>query len=297
MNQVTTLIATFGLTLGTAGIAHAQTEAPPASQPETQSPPMGEMKAETKIELLDAGSAPQQQLRLSLTEGAKHRMETETTQTMTTSMNGNQMPPQEVTSTMVMTTEVMEATEDGEWVIKYITEDTSGQMAAAGETEVMITMNNRGIASDVQVQNEDPMVAEMIGNSISEMTVPLPEEAVGVGAKWKVTQNISMMGMTIDQTSYYEIVGMSGDSVEMKVTMEQSADAQEFTPPGAPEGMVVTVDSLKSEGNGTMTLQLSSVAPVEAAMNLAMEMAMQAQGMNINQDMNIESKSKSSAVE
>ena len=56
------------------------------------------------------------------------------------------------------------------------------------------------------------MLADQMQEMLSQFVLPLPAEAVGVGAKWEVKAPIKSQGMTIDQTTTYELVSLEGDA-------------------------------------------------------------------------------------
>ena len=62
--------------------------------------------------------------------------------------------------------------------------------------------------------------------SFAHLAVPLPEEAVGPGAKWEVRMPIKTQGMTIDQTATYEVVSLEGERLATKSAVVQHAANQ-----------------------------------------------------------------------
>jgi hypothetical protein len=118
---------------------------------------------------------------------------------------------------------------------------------------------------------------EGMTQSMDQMTAPLPEEAVGVGARWKVTMPMEMNGMKLTQIATYEILERDGDSVKFDIAIEQSAPKQEIQPPGLPPGTTVTLESLDTKSTGVIALQLTSLVPT-SEMNLTTENVISAEG-------------------
>src|SRR5262249_44907677 len=91
------------------------------------------------------------------------------------------------------------------------------------------TMSNRGqnLGTDFKVPaSADPQTRqaiEQMRESVANLSSPLPEEAVGPGAKWTVRTMPKSQGLTIDQTATYQLVSVEGDRLNEKVTIAQSA--------------------------------------------------------------------------
>jgi len=120
-------------------------------------------------------------------------------------------------------------------------------------------------------EGASPTVKQMLESmtqSAQQFSAPLPEEAVGVGAVWTVATTIEQNGMSIDQTTTYEVLGFEGDAVQLKAVVEQSAKEQEVHPSGVPAGMKVKLISYKGKGEGKTTLQMAQIVPKAAEMAL-----------------------------
>jgi len=107
--------------------------------------------------------------------------------------------------------------------------------------------------------------------AIDQMTVPFPEEAIGVGAKWEVSQKVVEAGMTLDQTTTFEVTAVKGQRVSLRFTVTLAA------PPGKLEstfagGLAADVKSLTGSGDGTIEVDLGKVLPV--ALNAKNRIAM-----------------------
>ncbi|MFQ5930463.1 MAG: hypothetical protein ACE5MK_12270, partial [Acidobacteriota bacterium] len=109
-----------------------------------------------------------------------------------------------------------------------------------------------------------PDLTQMIQSmkqSMEQMSVPLPEEAVGVGAKWKTLQRVHRRGMTLYQVGSFELMRVDGPSMTLGVTVEQFGPKQDLSVPGQPPGMRAELVSTKSKGRSQMTLDLHSPVP------------------------------------
>ncbi len=94
------------------------------------------------------------------------------------------------------------------------------------------TVSNRGVtrsvALDVSKVN-DPTMKQMMtsmSSTFNNLSMPLPEEAVGVGAKWEVRQGTSAGGLQSFTKSVFELTAFDGKTATLKLTLEQSAGKQ-----------------------------------------------------------------------
>ena len=63
------------------------------------------------------------------------------------------------------------------------------------------------------------------------LSIPLPEEELGVGARWEVYQTLVNSGMTMYQKSEFELVAVDGRKVTLKSKLEQTAPPQAMESP------------------------------------------------------------------
>lgn len=87
--------------------------------------------------------------------------------------------------------------------------------------------------------------------------VRLPEEKVGLGARWESRQTIRAYGFNIDQVSTYTLVDRAGDEAMLDVTVEQNARPQTIEFPD--ENIVISVESLTGHVEGQIILNLDAL--------------------------------------
>ena len=162
------------------------------------------------------------------------------------------------------------------------------------------TINDRGMtlsASINEVPNADPQTQQLMQSmeqTMNQISAPLPDEAVGVGAKWRYATTISQDGVEIRQVAEYELISRSGDTINMKATVTQTSPDQSST--AAQGEMAVTY--FRSDGSGDIKLGLGNLAPKESSMELKTTAVMESFGgptsskmtMISGMKMNIESK-------
>jgi len=129
--------------------------------------------------------------------------------------------------------------------------------------------------SDVPQGLPGPMQQTMnqMQESFGKLQVPLPEEAVGVGGKWKAVSEVEQGGMKLEQTATYEVLSREGDAVSLKVGIEQKLVSKEFEPPGMP-GVKGTIDRYTGGGSGTLELKLDKLTPTKSDMTVEIDMKM-----------------------
>jgi hypothetical protein len=129
------------------------------------------------------------------------------------------------------------------------------------------TMTSRGEARDARMDVSkvtNPQLSQMLGsieNSIQSLAIPLPEEAVGVGAKWESRQTIQANNIKIFQRTVWEVVGLDGKTVNLKATVEQAAPPQSISNPSIPAGADVSLARYSGGGAATVALHLDSLIP------------------------------------
>ncbi len=127
------------------------------------------------------------------------------------------------------------------------------------------TVTSRGFAkeSDIEVPaNINPQIGTMIESmkdSMGRVSSPLPEEPIGVGAKWTVTQDIVSNGMKIKQTSTHTLKGIKDGKYDIDLAIEQKGEEQAIAAAGLPPGTTLTLKSLESSGTGKMLLDPSEI--------------------------------------
>jgi hypothetical protein len=96
--------------------------------------------------------------------------------------------------------------------------------------------------------------------SFSQLFVVLPEEPVGVGARWSSTAHFEHSGIPIEQRSTYTLEKRDGETLTLAVEFEQSATGDSESP----AGVALEDTQFGGRGTGTLTVRLDSPFPVDA---------------------------------
>jgi hypothetical protein len=162
---------------------------------------------------------------------------------------------------------------------------TPPQMAQAMKTAfngfkgltTTILMSDRGITkkADVKVPADaNPQVRQTMDQmkeSMLSMGSPLPDEAIGTGAKWEVKAPVKSSGMTVNQVGDYQLVSVEGDHVSMSFTQSQSAANQKMQ--NSSMGNVqMNVLQMTNGTTGNLAMDLSKLMPLQATMDSHTEM-------------------------
>lgn len=267
--------------------------------------------APNRLELLTTGAEPRQELRF------KPRVNTKQTMTMTMNMDataslaGQPMPkvkiPASVIKMDVLVTQV-EANGDIHTKFSYTDADVvadpsvSPQMVNAMRSALKKMVgfsgssisDNRGqikSGSFVLPEGSDPLtkqLLEQLSNSLDQFSSPVPQEAVGIGAKWRVSSSLKPGGINLTQRAIYELVSLKDNVATFNISIEQQASAQQLPLPGAPSGVTVAMKSLTSQGQGQMTVPLDSVVPTQTALSIRSKNEMNIKDSRSGKDMLIE---------
>lgn len=129
-------------------------------------------------------------------------------------------------------------------------------------------LTSRGFVQETKLNipaGATPQMRQMLEGmqqAMAQIAAPLPEEAVGPGAKWNTTVNTTMNGIVIAQVASYEIREIKGTSVKLKITLAQTGKSA----PGAP-----AVVTLRGKGSGETTYELTAVMPTLGKMKMRSE--------------------------
>jgi hypothetical protein len=175
---------------------------------------------------------------------------------------------------------------DAPGTLPQIVEATKAQVAALKGKTGSGTISSRGITKKSEMKaTSGADAADQMSQYLSDLSsATLPEEAVGVGAKWEVRKAIKSKGLTISETTSYQLVSADGDRLTAKATIAQSAPKQKIDAPGMAG---VKVDLNKMTGNGTadfnfdLTQLLPSAGNMQSHSEMSMSGAMGGQKQNM----------------
>jgi hypothetical protein len=165
------------------------------------------------------------------------------------------------------------------------------------------TNSNRGLYKGIEIKGADEAdpqmqhATEQLKEAFILATTPLPEEAVGSGGKWEAKMAIKSQGMTIEQTTTYQLSSIEDDRLSIESAIAQTAANQKIQNPMMP---TMKLDLTKMTGNGTakIAVDLSQPLPAEVTHEVHADIAMamnagdQKQAMTMKTAMNVRLEAK-----
>ena len=267
-----------------------------------------------QVELLNPGVEPRQQLRLKPAINVKETAVMTLKVEMEISALGRSSPAaKSPVSVMTFETKVTKIDPNGDihYDFAYTNADISGDTGntppavrdAMGSTlKSMIgmkgsfIMDNRGVHKGGDIilpQGADNNLKQMVGQmskSLEQLASPLPAEAVGKGAKWRVTSSSDFSGMDMNVISTYELASWQDGVASLNVSIEQQANPQNITSPQLPPGTTLTLKSLASQGRGAITMRLDRLNPFRSNASVSSNSEMSAKTAGSSEELTITTK-------
>ena len=273
---------------------------------------LGNVRAETPpttdsvvVKLLNAGQTPRRILRYVPEMGSVQKAVMTTKMEMQTTANGLQQPAMKIPAqeiTMMITVDNVDESGDIHFRFRYEDlqviddpENPSPMAAMLKRTlQPLVGMKGKGVVDsrgfttsmDITIPDDTPDMMKQILTGMKDMfnhlSSPVPAEAVGVGAKWQVTQPIKANGMELTQISTHELTEMNQDGFTVQADLVQTGKPQPVANPNLPPGVKITLNSLDTEGDGKSELKLGLMLPTSAKVRIVSksDMTIEAAGQN-----------------
>lgn len=122
------------------------------------------------------------------------------------------------------------------------------------------------------IADVSPRIRTLLGNIRTALiTVPLPEQPVGVRARWEVDRELELSGVDVKQTVTYQLMERDADTLKLQITARQSAEPQAIS--GG------RVEAYEASIIGSATVRLEQLVPYsEAESNSHMRISASGQG-------------------
>lgn len=122
-------------------------------------------------------------------------------------------------------------------------------------------------------------VATLIGEQAEKIfTIAFPAEPIGPGGKWRIIEQVQLLGAVVDQTTTVQLVGRKGDMLTLKLTMEGSAEDQRIKLPNAPQNLRTDLLELNMSGTANVKFDLRKPAPSESDAKVLLKMKVRNSG-------------------
>jgi len=267
-----------------------------------------------QVELLNPGVEPRQQLRLKPAIDVKQTTVMTVKMDMEISSSGRSSPGAKIpVSVMTFETKVTKIDPNGDIHYEFaytnadITGDTGNIPPAARDAmrstlksivgvKGSFIMDNRGVHKGGDIilpQGADNNLKQMVGQmskSLEQLASPLPAEAVGKGAKWRVSSSSNFIGMNVNDITTYELVSWQDGVASLNVSIEQQANPQNITSPQLPPGTTLTLKSLASQGRGATTMRLDRLMPFRSTASVSSNSEMSAKSAGSSEEVTLTTK-------
>lgn len=216
------------------------------------------------VEVLAAGAEPRQVLQLAPEAGTTGSLEMRMEMDTTVAINGQSAPRVDLPAfVMGMSATIDEVTGDTiRMSYTYDTVELDGTdpggleriMASMEGVTGTVTTTRSGAFVDGEIRMPDgldPTVAssmEQFEQQLASMTVPLPTEPVGPGARWRAGTSIVLNQLEVETTATYELRSLQGGEYELAVDIEQRMV------PGTIEEAGATIEVVEGSGTGSGTV-------------------------------------------
>jgi hypothetical protein len=240
---------------------------------------------EARVKLLDAGDSPRHQLRYAWTAGKREQLSLD----MRTSLLGDraegQLPEVPLPSVRVLVTVASTSvSEDGtltyDWRVAFarvMTDDRSAPQVADGMRAEAVAVedlsgtgavDSRGLAKELSVdpaESSDEVTSRPIALQVLQtlwnVAAPLPQEEVGVGARWQRVSELAAKNARATQTDSFTLASLDGSRGTLDDALTQIAPEQALSVPGMANGSRAQMGSMLASGVATTRFELSHLIP------------------------------------
>lgn len=268
--------------------AFAQTTQPKTPLENQLSP----LKPKSQIKLITPGVQPRQILRFTPQTGQKETANMQMDMDMSMSVNGNKAPSFKIPGTSLKLNTIVNKVEpngDIHYEFSYsdidsvgkstlppsVLEDMRREIKKMEGLKGGVIVSNMGRTKKTNFiipKNFNPALKQtmdQLKNSIEQLSAQVPQKAVGKGASWQVTSQISFNGINLQQIATYELIDIQDGIATMNVNLTQQApNVQKIILPQMPKGMSVTMQSYNATGKGQTKIALNRIMPLSTSINM-----------------------------
>ena len=249
----------------------------------------------TEILVVDAGAEPRRELRYTWTDEHEEQVQAVISVGIEAVEGGVRLMRMELPISMTILSRVTDVAEDGRARIAMLFDDIAfGPLDASGgglgegdvaadafaqtmdEATQLLTgirswqvMDDRGLVlrSGTELPPGVPTEVEEQLNQASGSIPLLPEEPVGLGARWESTGTTVNQGVTLSVTTETELTAIQGDEITLTMSVRLADGESDIPVTSNP------FDVFGLQGTGTTVLDLSGIFPRDLSVELAMTMA------------------------
>ncbi len=268
------MIRTALLFLAAARIAHAQAPGELGGfKPEEFAKP----DAVPVVTLLTPGTGELRPLRYRFAERTTYKVSVTIEGSVSVEMNGQSSPWQQApVLRFVQLIAVLESDENAARLEAKLQEpeirDTAGLDRAALErlqnelrplakVRHYYTITTRGVITETRFETDGeitPALRERLAEA-EEVSFALPEQPVGVGARWRTLRQVKRQGLAVYNALTVELAKRDDASAALAIVLDQFIPAQRYVAPGQPPSMRTDAHG-HGKGKGSSVLDLGAPA-------------------------------------
>jgi hypothetical protein len=295
MKKVLCLGSALLLSGGCGVMAAAQQPAIAPKPAATPNPP----PSRPVVELLSAGAEPRQILRYKPAVKSKQTATMTMNMEMGMSIAGEAVPIGNLPGTAITFETLVNRVDpngDIHYQFRYTNVDLVGssKLPPAQRAQLLTQVQKlKGIRGTVVVDDRgqtkfgkfdlppdldgaDKKMLKQISNSVDQLSSPLPEPALGLGAKWRVISAPKLNGMQLKQITTFDMVSVQAGSMTLNVVQEQQAPPQQMSPTQLPKGKTLNLKSLAGKGQGQILVKLDRIVPITSNLSAQIQSEMEA---------------------
>jgi hypothetical protein len=260
-------------------------EAPPPEAPATEGKSSGLLKHH--VELLDPGKKPFERLRYAPKAGEEWVFSTTVTVAFEVSMGGKVVQKSDSVTVFDATQRIESVSPKGDVkvaitvgktkqtttpatpIFESIDREQNERYGLVEGRVVNLVYDARGLATSVDTATFDDLPDDLatmrtfLVGLVQGMSIPLPEEPVGLGAKWRLRRNVELLGVMVTaEDTFGPLVRGADKRWQAKVVAKTSAEPQDLPSGGAfglPEGFSCRLKEWKAgepvEGSAVLRLE------------------------------------------
>lgn len=252
--------------------------------------------ARTVVTLLDAGAATRQPLRYTAKAGDQVVRQFTMRMSLASSIDGVQMPLPPATPAMsfTITLRVVDVAANGDMTVAFDYSNASvveepgtpetmvaslrSSLAQMNGTRGRMVMNSRGGARDASIDvppGTDAALRQQlqsVNESLGDIAPMVPEEAIGIGARWRTERQGTTQGIPVKSVSTYTLNAVNDGVFSIAVDVALMADQHDMPVPGLPPAVTAHLDALSASGSGRYAIGPADLMPRLADTSLTTEM-------------------------
>jgi hypothetical protein len=250
-------------------------------------PAIVDVAAVAKMKLLDPGSPPRRVLRYGWRPRQGETLTMDLRTAASTEEGANKQPEIELPPVRILVAiDPRDVSPQGD--LSYAWHVTSAEVTTDPQTPISLAagmsaevaevehlsgtgrVTSRGLSEQVSLdalpaadsKGATGQMVEQVRQTLRDVAAPLPEEEVGVGARWEKLSQLASRDARVTQTETFRLASIAGDSGSLADVLAQTAPPQPLLSPGGEPGTPpARIESMLSSGDGTTRFVLSRLVP------------------------------------